>query len=220
MARNKLSMKHGRPTKRKKRIKRYLVVCNGEVTEKQYFSFLNSFCSDITISIKPKRRDPQSLAIYAREMMEQDLRESSSLQNGGKSDPYEHIFVVTDVDLYTPQQLKEASKICGLKNMSLIISNPCFEIWLIDHCRSCPEVLSLFSDAKKQAESLGLTQGKRSKEIVISKLEGHLHAAIVNANAHMNDANQIIKRQNLNTLDFAPWTDLPKVIQLMGVNHD
>ena len=69
--------------------------------------------------------------------------------------------------------------------------------------------------ANKRAHSLGLTKGSDNKEIEIKAVDGLHDKAIKNAYVHMNDARQRIKRENLDKLDFAPWTDMPKVIEIL-----
>ena len=214
MGSRKRNIPHGRPKRKRARAKRYLVVTNGEVTEKQYFEYLNSD-NGIAIMPRTKKLVPENLALLAKSLWEEDQKESFASAKEGKSEPYEHVFVVTDVDEYTASQFKEADKICKHKSFDLIISNPCFEVWLIDHVEVCPASIHMTEDANKRAHSLGLTKGSDNKEIEIKAVDGLHDKAIKNAYVHMNDARQRIKRENLDKLDFAPWTDMPKVIEIL-----
>lgn len=206
-------MPHGRPRARRKRACRYLVVCNGEVTEKQYFEYLNSLSSKYSVSIRALKKDPKTLAQIAKDLKRRDKRECSAPE--GKSDPFKNVFIVTDVDLYLPASFLEAKRICKQAGISLIISNPCFEVWLIDHIQCCPVTVVEAEAAKNRAKKLGLTHGERNKKIRLEHIDGKSDTAIANANSHMDDYNRALKREHLDSLDFAPWTDMPEVIEAL-----
>ena len=137
----------GRRTKRLPRPRRILVVTNGKETETQYCDFLNEAerakpreQQGFYITYKSNPIDPAKLAKYALGLVRKD-RNASEKKHGGTSDPYDLIFVVVDVDDYlrdNPKNLREAQDTCNQGGMRLVISNPCFEVWLIDHVTVCP----------------------------------------------------------------------------------
>ena len=121
------------------------------------------------------------------------------------TDCYENIWVVVDVDDFHDHS--KAEKICKDNGIELIISNPCFEVWLLDHVSVCPPSFTLTSTVESAAAKAGIVGGNRD-------------AAIRNAERHNTAGN----RQGRNTLaphheqEYAPWTDMPKVIETLKSN--
>lgn len=204
---------HGRKSARfhRARKKRYLVVAGGAVTEKQYFKRLASIY-DVVIEYQQKNESPEHLADFARKLKEEDERDIST-------DCYEKIWVVVDVDDFPGHS--QAAKICKDNGIELIISNPCFEVWLLDHVSVCPPSFTLTSTVESAAAKAGIVGGNRNKYVNVELIDSeHLDAAIRNAERHNTAGN----RQGRNTLaphheqEYAPWTDMPKVIETLKSN--
>ena len=204
---------HGRKSARfhRARKKRYLVVAGGAVTEKQYFKRLASIY-DVVIEYQQKNESPEHLADFARKLKEEDERDIST-------DCYENIWVVVDVDDFHDHS--KAAKICKDNGIELIISNPCFEVWLLDHVSVCPPSFTLTSTVESAAAKAGIVGGNRNKYVNVELIDSeHLDAAIRNAERHNTAGN----RQGRNTLaphheqEYAPWTDMPKVIETLKSN--
>lgn len=206
---------HGRKSARfhRARKKRYLVVAGGAVTEKQYFKRLASIY-DVVIEYQQKNESPEHLADFARKLKEEDERDIST-------DCYEKIWVVVDVDDFHGHS--QAAKICKANGIELIISNPCFEVWLLDHVSVCPPSFTLTSTVESAAAKAGIVGGNRNKYVNVELIDSeHLDAAIRNAERHNTAGN----RQGRNTLaphheqEYAPWTDMPKVIEVLQQASD
>lgn len=204
---------HGRKSARfhRARKKRYLVVAGGAVTEKQYFKRLASIY-DVVIEYQQKNESPEHLADFARKLKEEDERDIST-------DCYEKIWVVVDVDDFHGHS--QDAKICKDNGIELIISNPCFEVWLLDHVSVCPPSFTLTSTVESAAAKAGIVGGNRNKYVNVELIDSeHLDAAIRNAERHNTAGN----RQGRNTLaphheqEYAPWTDMPKVIETLKSN--
>lgn len=199
---------HGRKSAHfhRARKKRYLVVAGGAVTEKQYFRRLASIY-DVVIEYQQKNESPEHLADFARKLKEEDERDIST-------DCYEKIWVVVDVDDFHGHS--QAAKICKDNGIELIISNPCFEVWLLDYVKACPSSYTLTPDVESAA-----AEAKVNKYINTEHIDKeHLDAAIRNAARHNTTEN----RQERNRLapnheqEYAPWTDMPKVIETLKSN--
>lgn len=206
---------HGRKSAHfhRARKKRYLVVAGGAVTEKQYFRRLASIY-DVVIEYQQKNESPEHLADFARKLKEEDERDIST-------DCYEKIWVVVDVDDFHVHS--QAAKICKDNGIELIISNPCFEVWLLDHVSVCPPSFTLTSTVESAAAKAGIVGGNRNKYVNVELIDSeHLDAAIRNAERHNTAGN----RQGRNTLaphheqEYAPWTDMPKVIEVLQQASD
>lgn len=204
---------HGRKSARfhRARKKRYLVVAGGAVTEKQYFKRFASIY-DVVIEYQQKNESPEHLADFARKLKEEDERDIST-------DCYEKIWVVVDVDDFHGHS--QAAKICKDNGIELIISNPCFEVWLLDHVSVCPPSFTLTSTVESAAAKAGIVGGNRNKYVNVELIDSeHLDAAIRNAERHNTAGN----RQGRNTLaphheqEYTPWTDMPKVIETLKSN--
>lgn len=124
---------HGRKAARSRRPRkrRFLVVAGGAVTEKQYFKQLESLY-DVVIDYQQKNNSPKQLAELAVKLKREDKRDTST-------DCYERIWVVVDVDDFHDHG--EAARICNDNGIELIISNPCFEVWLLDYVKACRQAI-------------------------------------------------------------------------------
>ncbi|MBT1169964.1 RloB family protein [Bifidobacterium sp. SO4] len=216
MSRKEVSVPpHGRKGQRRlrTRAKRYFVVCGGEVTEPQYFKHLKSEISgtnNCVIDVKPIVGSPSQLAKYAAASKRDDER-----NNGDSADRYAGIFVVVDVDNFHDHL--QAQQTCIDNGISLIISNPCFEVWLIDHLQPCPEAYATTPDVERYAARKGITGGPRNKHINWKNIAGLTQDAVINAKKH-NSASKAAARKQLTPYsesNYAPWTDMPEVIEVM-----
>jgi hypothetical protein len=118
---------------------------------------------------------------------------------------------VTDVDDFPLGQFQRARQACKQNGVELVVSNPCFEVWLIDHLISCADAYTITRDVERKAVELGLTEGERNKHVVYERLRGKRGCACANAARH-NTGERRRSRQNLGSLAFAPWTDMPDLM--------
>ncbi|MGN0071889.1 MAG: RloB family protein [Atopobiaceae bacterium] len=197
----------GKGSQRKRR-RRYLVVTNGEVTEPEYLRGLESEFDDVVVDIRTARRDPAGLARYAKELTGKEKASNS----GRGVDGFRRTFVVTDVDEFTARSLQSANRICNASGIGLVISNPCFEVWLIDYELVCPEGFAQTRTVERKAKQLGLVGGAGDKNIDYEKLRGRYEGACKNAGMHDTGERQK-RRMILDTTDFGPWTDMPIVVK-------
>jgi len=193
------------------RKKRYLVVTNGEVTEPEYFAGLEKELGDVSIEVRHYRRDPSALAIMASDLKTKERRTSSGVHF---DDNYRQVFVVNDVDDFTPSQFQKARRTCYEAGMEFIVSNPCFEVWLVDHLTQCPDTFDDAKTVEQKASELGIVGGSRNKHVVYSRIWGKLEDACVNARKH-NTSDRSRARHQLNNLHFGPWTDMPSIVDCL-----
>lgn len=202
----------GRSTGHRQKRSRILIVGSGEVTEAQYAELLNSQAKDVVINYLHCPLDPEALARWAKKKVREEKR-ACRAKPSGSSEGYAHVFVVVDVDGFPIENLRAASAICKGAGMNLVISNPCFEAWLIDHVEICPESISTTKLCEERAKNLGLVNGRDNKNIVSERLLGGMREkAVNNARGHENARKEAI-RKDLSCTDFGPWTDMPVVIE-------
>lgn len=108
-----------RPPSRQSRT-RVLVVCGGVRTEPAYFTGLKSRERNpaVHIQVIAKGVDPETLVRHAAE------------KRARAADDFDEVWCVTDVDQY---DLEPAVRLAEVEGISLAVSNPCFELWLIYH---------------------------------------------------------------------------------------
>jgi hypothetical protein len=187
-------------------------VVGGEVTEVQYVDMLKRRRGDVAIRREWYGVDPEALAKKAASLCKAEDKACKSKKNG-PSDSFECVFVVTDVDEFSNDLLRRARRVCDESGVLLIISNPCFEAWLIDHVQPCPETMTTTKQCQQKARDLGLVTGRDGKEIVCEALLPGLEKAPANARVHNGrDAKKAAHRADLSCNDFAPWTDMPDVM--------
>lgn len=138
----------GRSTKKRSRGKRYLIVTNGKVTEKEYFERLVDLYGlrgRVVIDKGAAGRDPKTLVERAADLKAKEDEEARK----ERFDSWESVWAVTDVDdfpMFAAQQLAKQ------ETVSLAVSNPCFEVWLIDHVIVCPESCAETKACEKKAQ--------------------------------------------------------------------
>lgn len=219
---------HGRPEKKAERNKRFLIFCGGIVTEVEYFEYVKSvvgrYCSpgwnvQEDVQVEKKGVDPLTLTEDAITLMRRDAQAAQKEEY----EPYERVWVVTDIDDFAKkiQQAQDAADATGGK-VELVISNPCFEVWIIDHAESCPAEYTqtpMCQQLAKELDLVGNASGRRNKHIQIDKISGKYAEALEHARQHMCDSAQRELRQRHpavnNQSNYAPWTDVPRVVEAL-----
>ncbi|EAJ6074223.1 RloB domain-containing protein [Campylobacter coli] len=105
---------------RKNEYEAILIVCEGEKTEKNYLNQLKDFfrLSNVSINIiSSKKPDPSQIVEFTKEK--------------NKDDSYDKVYCVFDKD--THSDFDKAKQKCEKYNFEAIISNPCFEFWILLH---------------------------------------------------------------------------------------
>ena len=109
--------------------KTYLIVTNGAVTEPQYFQsyeFPN-------LKIVHSEGSPLETMCKAVRIAGEQRKAQAK---------YAGVWAVVDKDNYEETELQEAQKLGKQKNIDLIVSVPCFEIWLLWHLQECGSYLT------------------------------------------------------------------------------
>lgn len=105
---------------------RVLAVCCGQ-TEQSYLNGLKSLSKPVTLKPVVKVLSPAQLVKYAAKRREND--------RGG----FDEYWCVVDVDQF---DIGEAVVAAEAEGISLAVSNPCFEVWLILHFTACTASLA------------------------------------------------------------------------------
>ena len=115
--------------------RRFLVVCEGEVTEPQYLRGLQRhFRAVIDLHIPSERGIPLTLVQIAQRLKAE--ARSLAKQRGDEFHAYDQVWCVFDIDEHP--KLNDAKQLADGNGVDLAISNPCFELWLLLHFRENP----------------------------------------------------------------------------------
>lgn len=110
---------------------RFLILCEGAVTEPRYFVALRNETRNrlVEVEVIPNCGVPKTLVEYAVERKREADRQARQHR-----DPflrYEQIWCVFDVDSHP--NLPDAKQQARDNGLLLAISNPCFELWILLH---------------------------------------------------------------------------------------
>jgi hypothetical protein len=111
--------------------KRFLLFCEGEVTEPDYFGGWRRFLRSrlIKIEISPERGDP--LQLVQRAVSAKETAETQARRESDENLLYEEIWCVLDVDDHA--RLARARQVAQQHGIHLAVSEPCFELWGLLH---------------------------------------------------------------------------------------
>jgi transposase InsO family protein len=114
---------------RKPQRTKILVVVEGRVTEPEYIAAVKRSrrMDSIEVLVEQGHTDPIGIVNHAKARRRQ----------AGRTDPFDQVWCVFDVEAKLTQQarhgLREALDSATRADISIALSNPCFEIWLLWH---------------------------------------------------------------------------------------
>lgn len=121
------SLRRRRPTRSPKL--RFLVVCEGEVTEPRYFRQLRHLLKSlIDLEILPGG-DPKILV--ERAVLKRSEADKAASQKHDSYLAYDQVWCVCDVDEHP--RLNDALQQARDNGIDAAVSNPCFELWALLH---------------------------------------------------------------------------------------
>lgn len=136
----------------------FIIYCGGERREKDYLSYIIEFHTHFSkIKIRYITGTDQ-----IDELTEQAIKD---IKDGlGGVDVSDMVYLLTDMDTFRDDIIKQ-KPICCSNNINLIVSNPCFEIWLYysqfeikpDFIPSAPEKIS--NEFKGHVHKVAETKG-------------------------------------------------------------
>ena len=113
-----------------------LLVCEGTVTEPQYFQGLANSCRNprVQIEISPRRGVPKTLVEIAKQLKNDSQTRAEKTRDRNLA--YDSVWCVFDIDDHP--NLPDAKQMARDNGIDLAISNPCIELWLLLHFREHP----------------------------------------------------------------------------------
>lgn len=113
-----------------------LIVCEGSVTEPEYFDGFWRCCHNPRVKVHvPKDHGvPKTLVGIAKDLKNEAL--ALAQEQGDDNLAFDAVWCVHDVDDHP--HLHEAREMADANGIELAISNPSFELWLLLHFRDSP----------------------------------------------------------------------------------
>ena len=162
--------------------------------------------------------DPLSLV---RQAIKLARAERTAAKADGR-DGYASVWAITDCDDF--KCLGKAQQEAKGNGVDPIVSNPCFEAWLIDHVQVCPDSCASTADCQRFARQKGVVSATsherksadRAKAVEAGLISGRMEQAVENAARHNTPAKRAIREQNPDrTPNYAVWTDMESVMQIL-----
>ena len=150
------------------------VLTEGKVTEPSYLAEWERRNRHVRLDTKEYGMVPLSLVQQAREYQKANAR----LQRRGQEVDFDEIWCVFDVDQHP--NLTQAINEARQSGISVALSNPCFELWLILHYEDQTANIDR-SEAQSRARDLGATKGKHLEPTNIEDLLSRYEAAKLRA---------------------------------------
>ena len=125
------NLKRRKPSLEPKR--RFILFCEGENTETEYFKAISRTCSKTLIAVETHGGVGVPYTI-AEKAVERAKALGLATKSRRKKDSYEkrdQVWAIFDRDVHP--RFKEAVMKCEEQNVGVGRSNPCFELWLILH---------------------------------------------------------------------------------------
>ena len=173
--------------------KLFAIACEGSKREPEYFKILRYLSKKIAVdviedivseeealSINPNKSAPKWVLDRAIRYIEKE-----GLNN------QDDLWIVMDVDRWSEEQLREVASYCDqFPNWNIVISNPCFEVWLYFHKKSDINISKSESCNDFKTEISTLEKGGYHP----IKFLRYFADAIVNAKAGDSDINHFIPK--------------------------
>ncbi len=113
-----------------------LIVCEGENTEPEYLEGLARSCRVALVEIKIHRKHGVPLSLVQFAKAERDRAAKAARMEGDPNLRYDSVWCVPDVDKHP--NLPEAKLMAAANGIEIVVSNPCFELWLLLHFQDSP----------------------------------------------------------------------------------
>jgi hypothetical protein len=113
-----------------------LIVCEGKITEREYFEqfALHHQNSRVKIKVADDTGVPFSLVQAAKGYKRAAVK--AARRERDENLKYDSVWCVFDIDEHP--NVPEARNMASANDIQLAISNPCFELWLLLHLRDSP----------------------------------------------------------------------------------
>ena len=199
-----------RQTKARETRKKFLIVCEGEKTEVNYFK---AFTVPKKIEVRVKGEGKNSLSLVEKAI--------KIIDNLKQDDSFDQIWCVFDKDNCSKEQFNQAERLAKQKNIKIAYSNEAFEIWFILHFQyldiatsrsKYPKILT--TQMKKYRLLNEQEKYEKNREDMYEKLKPYQTTAITNAAKLIQDRDEAKKHP----FDANPSTTVQELVQELNIN--
>ncbi|MFH8614780.1 RloB family protein [Streptomyces sp. NPDC017979] len=189
--------------------RRFLIYCEGECTENHYFKGLKHELKSlpVTICIGSGHGEPLSLVRSAIKHKERAAQSAADRRT-----PYDEVWCVVDVEAPRPHpSLDQAVRLARQAGVSVALSNPCFELWLLLHLKDVRGYQTSASVQNLLEKTAGCGYTTQRKHLDYAKLrgsDGGRHAKAKERAEKLRRGSDIGHRTN-------PWTDVDILVELL-----
>ena len=189
----------------------YVIVCEGRnQTEYNYFSHFNTRNGNIIVKVvKSEATDPISMVEKARAFIE---KEALSLGDGDKA------ICLIDID-NDSQKKKMVNKLKDeYKDVTILCSNPCFEVWFLFHLLDNPPRLTSGQAAKKELKKY-IKNYQENYDVFLHEpqFEQNINEAIVRSRKKKHVQNQ--NEEWISKEDYPnPFTEVDTLVEELLIN--
>ncbi|BAZ04940.1 RloB family protein [Calothrix sp. NIES-3974] len=160
---------------------RFLIVCEGEKTEPNYFRSFRVPKNVAEIDVKGLGKNPSKLVNFAKELNQQE--------------EYDQVWCVFDRDSWTPEDFNNAINNAENQGFQVAYSNEAFELWYVLHF----EFINTGIPRSDYLKKLGLLLNrgyKKNSETIYDELLDQQSTAIRNATNLLNQYDPHIPAQD------------------------
>ena len=189
--------RRAKSTKKRSTKTTVLVVTNGEVTELRYLEWL-----------RDKVNGPhEKYSVTVKDISGDPLRVLSKVPTKN----YDQVWLVVDRDDHSPEKMQGFIKDCQSRNITAVVSVPCFEVWLNAHYARVKNYQDQ-KEAQRHYHQLSEVSEKDEKTIPQDFPYDNYEQAC--ANAHLAGK---YKNPRPNVLAKSPATSMPFLLSALGL---
>ncbi len=157
--------------------KKFLIVCEGEKTEINYFSYFKSLFHKHNIKVIPFKGENTHADGIVEDAINK-IKESKKEGNPINIEKGDIVWCVFDSDRNSVGQLNRAKDLANKHKIKIIFSNPCFEIWYIFHFTNSFGARNTSDDAKDEVKSHLKDNDYHKDKDIYEKFKQEQHRAI------------------------------------------
>lgn len=163
--------------------RRLLIVCEGEVTEPEYFSQFQRWCRNPRVEVRVEGPRGVPLSLVTAAIALKDQANEAARRERDENPRYDEVWCVFDVDEHP--KIPEARQLAQSNGLLLAMSHPCFELWLLLHLRDNPGPQDRHT---LQSMLKALVPGPKAKHLDFDQLIGGYDEAYRRAERLRRDA--------------------------------
>ncbi|MBI5915863.1 MAG: RloB domain-containing protein [Bacteroidetes bacterium] len=108
--------------------KYFLLICEGEKTEPNYFKSLREFLPEHMVDIEISGEGRNTVGVVKSAILKRQGREQNKLLP-----PFDEVYAIFDKDDFPDEHFNEAVSLCEKENIHPTYSNEAFELWYVLH---------------------------------------------------------------------------------------